>query len=368
MARSAPTFNSGTISGSNNVETLQTTLETEIKAFQSNSGDAWEEYEVVTATAGSRDVVFRSLGDRTLVSGAGDAGLFARVDQSAATTIRFRGYQDWSTNDTAGVRETTSTQVQWASLSTTEDIDWFRCSNEYQCSIVIVQGSDEYYVSFGSPRRDEIPAAVDGIAFASNAETTTGSNVVVELDRDISSNIRVGQQVWIYNQTATGNAIEAEAVQILEVAAIASGSITLNLTASTAAGAIVGLDPSPMYMWGSTNSVVTTMYFTNKRDGTYTTHGNTAQPKSIHELNTSWEASTDPGPDDLYLGSEFLVNMTTAPAGPRGTLETIFNCSQGSQADNTADRMVANFSNSDRYQYFFGLQTGSRGLMIGPGA
>ena len=61
MARAVGTFFNGSFTGVNQVEDLYDEVETRLQAFQSNGVDAWEEYDVITPTAGSRDVVFGSV-------------------------------------------------------------------------------------------------------------------------------------------------------------------------------------------------------------------------------------------------------------------------------------------------------------------
>lgn len=368
MARSAGTYFSGLITGTNNVEDFQTEIETRIKAFQSNGGDAWEEYDVVNATAGSRDVVFRSKGDRTLNSGAGDANLIMRVTQASTTSIRFRAYQDWSTLSSTGSREinsTSSTNGAFTTLSASTDIEFFGISNEYEFTMVIVQGGSYAWVSFGSPKRTHVPNAANGIALTTAAETA-GSNVVVNLDRDISSNIAVGQKIWLQNVTATGNALESDTINIAEVTAVTSNSVTVDTLADNfASGALVGMDPSPMCCNTGTTTVGT-MYFTTESDGTYT--GVVNQSYDTEPLlEAVAENANDPNPNGLYIGCQALFdNAGTTSGGFRGTPEFMTFWSVGTQADQ--DRMIANFDNAQAYKVFPSIINASYALAVGPGA
>ena len=368
MARSTGSYFTGTITGTNNVEDLYSELETRIKAFQSNGQDAWEEYDVVTATAGSRDIVYKSLGDRTLNSGAGDAVLYLRLTQTSTSAMRFRGYQDWSDLDNAGSNEcgsTSTTNGGWSALSTTQDIEFWGVSNEYEFSIITLQGGTYRYASFGSPKRTHIPTAANGIAFASNSETA-GSSVTVELDRDITSNITVGQKVWLYNITATGTSLESATINTATVDAKAAGSITIDtLDNNIVAGAIVGLDPCPMYIITGTTSF-SSVYCTNHANGTY--EGAISNSADLEPLiEQILESVNDPHPTGLYIGSEIILDdADTVNGGVRGTPEFWSVWTIGTQADQ--DRMLPNFDTGEARKIFPTIKTGALALAIGPGA
>lgn len=369
MARSTGTFFTGTITGTNNVEDLQVELETRIKAFQSNGGNAWEEWDLITATAGSRDVVFRSKGDRTLLSGAGDAHLLIRVSQTAATTIRFRAYQDWSNSSSTGSNEagsTATTNGSWTSLSATQDIEFWGISNEYEFTMVMVQGGTYRGISFGSPKRSHVPTLANGIAFTSNAETA-GSSVVIELDRDITANITVGQKIWIYNVTPNATSLRAANLEIVTVDAKAAGSITVDALANSYdAGAIVGQDPSPMYLTTSQDLSFALCYFTNHADGSY--ESATLNTTTIEVLLAPvLESVNDPNPNSLYMGSEALLDDADPVAGGfRGVMEFCSWWTVGTQADQ--DRMIPNFTTADARKVFPSMLSTSLALAIGPGA
>lgn len=374
MARSTPTSASGTIvpkwlDGDVTAD-LMDEVRTQMGSFQSNGGNAWEEYDVINATSPNLEIVFRSLGDRTLVSGAGDAGIFVKVHQTDQNSIEFIMYQDWSTNASgSGARASSTTQAK-VDFQNFEEIRWWRVSNEYETAFVFMQDGNTAIIWFGNPERTHVPAAANGVAFTQNAETTTGSDVVIELDRDISSSIVASgdpngpQKVWIYNQTAAGNALESDTVQILDVSAVSATTITLNITANLAAGAIVGLDPSFACVAHAQNTGNPTLYGINKRDGTYSASANNSSWEQLGALYNA--TNNNPGVDGLYHGSKAIVNMTTAPAGPRGTIELIGFFPSGNQV--TRDGMLPNFATANRYRMFRQLTHETHYIGIGPGA
>jgi hypothetical protein len=372
MARGTPTYFSGTVAGDNQVQDFYTALKTRIEAYQSNSTDAWEEYDPISTSAGSRDYVFRSLGDRTLASGAGDAALFLRMTETA-TYIDFRGYQDWSTNGSgSGAREAFSLSYCRLTLNSTDTIAYWGVSNEYEFSLVLIQGGTHAFVSFGSPQRTHVPSDGNGICLLSSG-ASAGSSVVLSVDRDVSSDVgsgklTVGQKVWVYNLTATGDALETSTVEIVEVEAVTSNTVTVDSLASNkAAGAIVGLDPCPMgvatYTTGDPPH-----YYTNHKDGSWASAlGQVYYVESIMDIMT--EGNIDPAPNSLYYGGLGMPHSTTAgKGGPRGTKETLSFWSIGTQADQ--QRMLTNYAGSAAggWKIFPSLANNGYALAIGPGA
>ncbi len=346
MARGTPTAFSGTFSGTNQVQDLYTQVKTRINAYQSNSVNAWEDYDAIATTAGSRNYCFRSLGDRTLVSGAGDAGLFLRMSEAAAV-IEFHAYQDWSTNASgSGAREAySSSYARWSTLSTIDTIDYWGVSNEYEFTFVFVQGGTYRWAHFGTPMRTHIPTDGNGIAFLSSS-ASSGSNVVLSVDRNLSSDVgfgklTAGQKIWIYNQTGTGNALETSTVELVTVSAVTSTTVTIDALASNkASGAIIGLDPCPMGVCASTNGDPS-VPFTNHKNGSYTSAA--AQLYTNDSLmNTLTEGSHDPAPNDLYYGALMFPAATVAAGGIRGTWETLSAWAIGTQSDQ--DRMKTDYA------------------------
>lgn len=184
--RSTPEYFSGTITGSNVVQDLYTVMKSRLQQFQSNSVDAWEEFDVVTATAGSRNIVWRSKGDRTLVSGAGDARLFFRMTE-AATQFTFYVYQDWTTDGSgSGTNEVglNNAVTRWTGLSATSECDYWGVVNEYEFVMVVLTQGAYLFLWFGSPRRTYIPPNGQGIAFlgsGSSAPTTDGVSSITNV-------------------------------------------------------------------------------------------------------------------------------------------------------------------------------------------
>lgn len=368
MARSTGTYFTGTVTGVNNVDSIFTELETRIKAFQSNGGDAWEEYDIVSAPAASRDIVFRSLGDRTLLAGVGDAHLLMRMTRVNATTFRIRGIQDWSTTGNAGTNESGSTSAingAWTAMSATQDMEFWGISNEYEFAMVMVQGGTYRWLGFGSPKRTHVPNAASGIARTSNAETA-GSSVVIEVDRDITANIVVGQKIWLQNVTPSGTAIRSATINIATVTAKAAGSITVGTLANNFdAGAIIGQDPTPMYI-GTSTTAMADVFFTNHANGSY--EGAVSNGAEIEPLlRNATESVNDPNPSSLYMGCEaYLDDTDPADGGLRGTPQFLSFWTIGTQADQ--DRMIPNYDTALAHKVFPSVALNGLAVGLGPGA
>jgi hypothetical protein len=342
MARGTPTYFTGQITGTAVRNDFYAALRTQIGTYQSNSTNAWEEYEVLNSTPGTRDIVFRSLGDRTLVSGAGDAGLFVRLTEVTTLTIDIKVYQDWSTLDSAGAREASNTTyLRWTLPSNTADLDYWGAQNEYEFALIARQSSTFRVLHFGSPQRTHVPSDGRGVGFTTGA-ATAGSSVVLSVDRNFSSSLTVGQKIWIYNQTAAGNTLESSTVEIVEVEAVSTSTVTIDtLAANKATGAIIGLDPCPMFGFFYL-STIGSYYMPNLSDGSDGT-ATTAGLAWMSALIT--EANHDPGNSGLYHGLQgIMVNPATGKGDPRGISELLTIWPEGTQVDE--DRMLTDYAGS----------------------
>lgn len=370
MARGTMEYNSGNIpgAGSGVIDALIGVLDTELTAYQSNSADAWEHADEISTTPSSFQVVYHSVGDRTLGSGsqAGDTDLWLKIYRSAAAQIDFIGYQDWGTGNHTGARASTTTQARWSSISDTAEIDWWRVSNEYEFVFVLVQSGGWRIVYFFSPIRIQGPKT-NGVARVATETSTTGT-VVVDLDRDISGAITPGQRVWIVNQTVAGQNVDSSAyAEIVEVSAVTSSTITLLLVANQPyrVGSLVGLDPCGFAI--GEGSADPTLYWTNRPDAGYTAAA--SQVGAIEHLGALLsEASADPRVDNDYLGVDAVARSTqTSYLGLRGFCEAITYWAVGVQT--SGDRMLPDHQTANAYKVFAALlHTGWAIGIGGPGA
>lgn len=386
MARGTPSFASG--SGASVLDNSQVTniyndLIAALTAYQNNSQDAWEEIDVVNATSNRQEIVYQSRGDRTLgPSGEGDANLIIKVQQFSDTDIYFDAYQDWSTNSSTGSRNAGGSSTRWTGIDENASYRYWYLSNEYEFVFLLKQEHVWYYVHFGSPIRRHIPSVAEGIAFTT-ASASSGSSVTVALDRDITASIvdssdpNGPQRVWIYNVTPVGNALRASTVDVTTVNAITSTTITFaSLANNFDSGAIVGLDPSPMFLVALSGrstggSLDSALYFTNTTVGTYT---NVSTHTGDYEnfLSPFGTPVTSPGFDGLLRGSRAGIFFDQSGfQGFRGVSEVVAFVYAGDLID--MDFWRPSYSTANQYMVFPSLSLGSAGvaapvLAIGPGA
>jgi hypothetical protein len=351
----------------------------ELTAFQSNATDAWEEYAFVTlAPLVLFDRVYRSLGDRTLVSGAGDANLFVRI-QRVGFTIYFNAYQDWDTGAETGLREAVVMGGHGVTLDDAAQIDYWGVRNEYEFVIVWKQLGISYFLVLGSPVRSHVPSLASGIA-RSTANVTAGAGAIIPLDRDISAEISVGQRIWVYDVVDTGASFPLlhNNAEIAEVSAVTATNITVvnlaNNHGTATSKSIVGLDPCPMYVHAGSNSSSMTPYFTNLLDASYIASFSQSHVFSPMFPSIGFFSSQNaPASTYFYTGVRAHAFSYGSSGGPtnggfRGYPEHLFWWPIGTQID--GDRMIPNYDVTQAQKIFPSLPYGGApiGLAIGPGA
>jgi hypothetical protein len=375
MARGTPTFNSGSLvaAGSGQVDNLYNVVRTQLTNYQSNGVNAWQEIDSINTTPGTQNRVFHTVGDRTLGAdvvspyfGNGDIDHFIRIHNSAATTIVFVAYQDWSPTSSAGNRPNgVNTYLNWTSLSDTDALDWWCIGNEYEFVFIFKQGGITRWVVFGVPRRWATPG-ISGVGRVATQTSATGT-ITIALDRDISSLIVPGQTVWLINRTPSSTALVSDYTELVTVTAV---SATPDITVSGVSnqpyevGALVGLDPSPQYSGAGTGTGDPTILMTNRPDGGYT--GTQVQIAGFDILPVN-ESSVDPNFSQLYHGFKPVLNGGQAGfEGPRGYPEFIAFWALGAQND--ADRMLPEYDTAQAYKIFPSLPKATFAASIGPGA
>ncbi len=353
MARNAPIFDSGIIpaAGSGNIMVFLNTMIAKLTEYQSNGEDAWELIKQID-TGADFEAVYKSVGDRTKGSGAnkGDTQLFVYIHKSTTDDVVVRTAQDFSdaasTWATGVVREAGSGNVL-TNITDTGQIKWWSCCNEYEFLFVWEWSGVFGQFSLGVPIRP-YSDKMDGIG-RTTSQSGTGNGVVFGLDRDISSNIKVGQKVWFVNRTPTGVARQNVGVDICEVKAVTSNSITVDgVTNTYSNGSLCGVDPAAMYF--DTGSPVSSVYFTSKLDGTYVSA--TGQQASCINPGATYitPGDFDPGLDGLYLGFQPIFKMSTYPSGLRGKRQHMRTFPKG--GINDADIVEVDFDSAQRWMCF----------------
>ena len=356
MARTYPSFHAtGTIAiDPDPAQLLFDIIAGHLATFTTSgaSTPAWEIWHTISAN----DLIYRSRGDRTLANGAGDAAIFLQLRWQSTTQVRVRVYQDYSPNDGAGSR---FTNEQTISLSTSQVATYWIALNEYELATVINRSTTWDSFMAGMPFRSHIPLNHRGVAFTTGA-VAPGASVSIPLDRDMTDStfggLQVNEQVWIYNVNTGGSEVLGSAiVELVTIDSITATEIVVsNVVGSFNSGAIVGLDPCPMYRCEAEIS------------GTLPTMVNDING-AVASLSTGkldrWrgtETSHDPaaGTGMVHGAARLLVSHTSAAAQPyRGTYTLIARCPDDGVTDSVdpTNFYRANFDDTKKFWAFPGL-------------
>ena len=159
-------LSTGTVSGSlMPAEDVFTELSTLLTARTSNSTQSWELYDDVSAFK----KIYKSVGDRTINSGAGNTTIFLQLEAETATRFRASAFQDWSTASSTGSRGTTTSGDINFTVST--DVEYYFSVDDYELCWLSYQGagtieSEWRSFSAGSTMRDHVADGGAGVAFS----------------------------------------------------------------------------------------------------------------------------------------------------------------------------------------------------------
>lgn len=347
MTRSVATFISGTlpVTSSGQIDMLIGILTASIQNFTASfGGPAFELAETVTGASASIDLVFHSVGDRTLGTGShiGDVDIWFRFIRTAATTFQFGVMQDWSptssnttntVNGNTGVARPANANgtagTQWTTISDTAAIDYWGVGNDYEHAFVFNQAGTYRFLHWGNPKR-LAREGVNGIARILTTLTGSGA-VTIQLDRNISGTttqdnvVKAGQRIHIIPQTPDNVAIVDANVDIVTVNSVVSGvggaphQMNVSTTSKTyPSGSLVGYQPANVFVTAGTTNFDTAVFFTNRPDGGFT---GAASQTAAHETATPvTEADVDPDPSNFYVGTGiYMYSDQASNTGPRGT-------------------------------------------------
>lgn len=370
MSRGVPTYSSGTIpAGGGSQQAFIDTIVAQLTAYQSNGEQAWELADLIVAGA-NYEAVFHSVGDRSMGSGSnkGDTDIWIYLHKRSVSAYEAFCAQDYSPttgNWSGGSHQDTDPGDFELNLVDTVAIDWWCVVNEYEFIFIWLKGGVYKTLHFGQPIRP-FSEALNGVARITS-QSGTGNGIIIGLDRDIISNIKVGQYVWLVNQTPDATGIQTVSNDLVEVIAIASNQMTVDGVVGTfAIGSFSGLDPVPTFVRATATGK---NEFVSKLDGTWT--GLIVQ--SATSINPGatiiTESDFDPGPDQLYLGFQPYARMDDGPEGIRGKFQHMRMFTYGVQADQ--DLMEIDFDSGQRWKVF--VTSGATifvgwGMGIGPGA
>jgi hypothetical protein len=351
MPRSVGDYSSGVIpAGGGTQQAFIDTIVAQLIAFQSNGEQAWELADLI-ASGANYEAVFHSVGDRSLGSGSnkGDTDIWVYLHKRTTDDYECRVAQDYSPttgNWSGGAHQPAGTGNFQSNIDDNAAVEWWCVVNEYEFIFIWLIGGEYGLFQFGQIIRP-YSAALNGVARLTS-QSGTGNGVVIGVDRDISANLKVGQYIWLVNQTPDATGIQAVSNDAVEVTAVGPSSITVDgVTNTYAVGSLVGLDPAPVYYGGAATG---NRYMTSAANGAYL--GGTDNTASLMNPGTAaiTEGDYDPGYDQLYVGFQPYLSMATAPKGMRGKFQHIRVFSLGLQADQ--DLMQVDFDSAQEWKTF----------------
>jgi hypothetical protein len=371
MARSTPTASKGTLAAVPNGQRnlVFDKIQELLTAFLSAGVQAWTEADVISAVAGSQDYVYHSLGNRNLVAGAGDTDIWIRLAQtSSGEYITGKVYQDWSPTSHTGYHVGSYSgggSYVLGSIGDAAQVDWWCVANEYEFAFAMVQGGTWSAFSIGQTIRP-FSTRIGGIARNTELIAAAPGAQTIDVDRDISTEVQVGQKVWLVNQTPDGVALQSVDVQLVTVTGVTATDISLDgITAQVAIGSLIGIDPQPNYVTGSLVNIAT-LYFPHLVTGAWS-----SEPAQVGALD--WlgkqltESAIDPDALGLYPGFQVYARMTAAPADYRGKLQHLRGFPVGTQAN--GDIMQIEWDAANQWWVFPSLAgVANWAFAIGPGA
>jgi hypothetical protein len=150
--------------------------------------------------------------------------------------------------------------------------NWWACCTEYSVAVfALISGT--YQAMYVGALKNPASLNTSGVSTATGTLASSGSNVTIPLAVDITSNLQVGQQIGILNQSHSYSsshfgAFERQAIVSLSGGASPTVTVT-SLTNSYDTGALVGNIPQNMTCSAQTGSVSGTMYMTRNNNFTY---------------------------------------------------------------------------------------------------
>lgn len=288
---------SGTTTGpTNNIDEFLAALESFLLA------NGWTAHDILSST----DKVFRS-------TGTGRERIYLRFAKST-NRIAINAYQFWNPTSHAGfnVGGTSATVGVDAGSSDTPFFYWAWTDGR----VVVVcakNGSTYNGGAAGAANRSHN----SDVGFTT-AGVLAGGNVTVPLDQSFPGNPdwAPGKKIMVLDQLdtyASGSVIPCEFATIL---AVSPTSVNLALSQNHAIGAMVGVDPMPVFVTAVND--ITSAYFINDIGG-YTTNG-----RLFSELFPFASAAVATDPNDRtgrhLVQQLFLMNTTVSYQELRGTI------------------------------------------------
>lgn len=305
-------FSTGTLLASaNNAAQVIDVIRQELLAYTVNGLPAWQTYQTIASVDPARDFVMLSRGDPALL----DRWILIRLQRVNGSLLNVDPLLDWSTASSSGRNENVNQHTCGGG-----SIEWWAQVNEYSGFFVFdFSGtSGLLFVYFGQPLRTHVPSNHQGTCFSTGA-VTAGAGAVIPIDRNMTTNLQVGEGVDIVPIASPGAALPSPFVpERVVISAVGPTSITVvNLANNQPANCIIGDDPCPTF--AKDGGTLTSAFFSLRRNvSVLTTYTHTI---AINFTTTLVEGDIDPEPGGVWEGS--LMMIQDATNGFRGTLMNI---------------------------------------------
>lgn len=313
--------------------------------------NGWTEHDVISSSAGSRDVVFRS----SALDATADNRSFCRIKQASTTTLEFTVYSDWDTSTHAGMNSAGGSGASCTLTTQDASFVYYLWIDTFGGIIACKIGSfiNRCYLGFARRGLDSTDSGM-----TKSTSTLAIGATSIPVASDMTGKLRVGQKVQIVNYAhASGNA-NASNAEAFTITSISSSSIGCSaLTKAYDSGAIIGENVIPTIVSsGATSSLWGNAYAPINPDGTRTAVN--GQTVVVNSVVFGQEANIDPGDISAKYGPGFhaLTSSTSGKTDFKGYPRGTFFCAQGAQV--IEDIMVAG-----AYSYLV-MDTGASGCSI----
>lgn len=295
-------------SGSGKVNQLLNRIESALLAVTQTLDPgvaAWRIYDDLTS-GGLYDKVFYSSGSHS----AGSAAIFVRLFQTTTTALQCRTYSDWSTTDNAGNGQSNSPTL---SMDNSASVYYYFNGNEHAFALMISQSVNWNFLYGGETIRDFCHPGMAGRARLASVPST-GSNITISLDQDVSRFLVTGSQGYIVSLTTSGSGLRTMAWSISQITAINGTNITMaNVAASHQVGDLFGVFPQSNIIANLTNAGTMNSFAGYTTIGSASAFSLTSFLRQPHQ--SGYEGVSDPNVygrfEAMYLG--FKDNTTTTP-------------------------------------------------------
>lgn len=267
MARTPGTTFKGTLEApqpaSVKAATFFSILSTAVEGYQPDGFQvpAWELVDRVNGLFGPNDLVFCSRGDRRLGAGKGDTLLYFRLHE-VTRGVQFEAYRDWSNRNKRGAGQVVIPPVVFPDAA---EVRYWAKINETEIAVYFACAEFAVLCALGVAVRSHVAQTARGVFFSTTPIRGSSTMNVIRVDRDCFSSavpngrLQIGQQVTIWNPTPLGHPLRSLDYDAEETVLDDLTPVTATITCERdhAPGALIGLDPVPLYQVSSSENIAT---------------------------------------------------------------------------------------------------------------